>query len=72
MVSSTLHWLVVGFKVRTARPASTKSERRERDWVTLFDHIPSIAVDKGHAGFFRACISDLLLYASPFDDVDGV
>jgi hypothetical protein len=33
---------------------------------------PSIAIDERHAGLFRACISDLLLYASPFDDVDTV
>lgn len=33
---------------------------------------PSIAIDERHADLFRACISDLLLYASPFDDVDSV
>ena len=32
----------------------------------------SIGVDERHAGLFGACISDLLLYAGPFNDIDGV
>lgn len=33
---------------------------------------PSITIDKRHAGLFGARISDLLLYAGPSDDVDGI